>query len=886
MKYSARLTYTAIGLMESYLRLIITSLVLICLNIFAVKSQSVYFNDSKPDTMIVGNSAYYEIGVNRSFGGILYIKDKSTGKNISLGSPYGSMLWGIGLTNGSDIWSTSPQNIFSYEWTSSSNTLTLRYIQSETESKQVPVTVTIVVSNESYFDMQFSIANNYTDTIKSVSFPLNLGIPIDPNSSALLACDYPGVMLNSNYFKEKRSYIGTYPEFFHFDYISFQLENSILAFYTLRDQIPVLYTSTGIANLNDPSNPNYLYAYVHDYSVWITHGKSFLSPITRIEIAKSFIETINDYRINNKIDLFPSLKEKLGTLYDSIIHSPYYMNAFGESTNLSFNDFPQLAKNIPSPGILMLSMYWPGSFHEHHPDYLPPKSTSGTMEDFSKMYINLQNAGYLVMPFTQPLWWHENSPTLQNLPAPLSIKDIAQIDEQGKPVYFSWELNGKVDWGYFVSPYHPFVQQRFDRMMQEMKKTVPSDLIYVDVIGAHGPAYDFNPTSPNPVSYCEGWLNLTKKYSNNLLIVESGYDRMFESVIGFMGTLKMPDYLKLSGNLNNWYWNSTFGLNNWEPYSFAPFVINDKVIPYQIWSVNTDNKETFSWNLLYGCMLNFGILGDNLLNGNPSWLNVTSDFQKEVVSRIAGKLMTNYTKISDKVLQSTFGDISVLSNEDTQFTYKSGKHTLSPEGVQVTSSNGDLVAGIFHGFNNEALTPGDHYLIVNTYRDSITIRQPMGVDTPIKIDRPSSWSDLSNINVYAVGKDIYYKVPKSVDINGIHFNWQRSTSQNTVLYYILTYGILTAVEKTKDSLSEEMKLFQIYPNPNTGNFKIIIPEARSSEYVIKIINVMGQTQYFKTVYPRGQYYEEQLNVPNLSKGIYFIKVSDKRRESFEKIVIN
>ncbi len=58
------------------------------------------------------------------------------------------------------------------------------------------------------------------------------------------------------------------------------------------------------------------------------------------------------------------------------------------------------------------------------------------------------------------------------------------------------------------------------------------------------------------------------------------------------------------------------------------------------------------------------------------------------------------------------------------------------EGAIVTSSNGDLIAGIFNNFNNEALTSGDHYLIVNNYKDSIIIRQPMGADTPLAVEKP------------------------------------------------------------------------------------------------------------------------------------------------------
>jgi hypothetical protein len=64
-----------------------------------VPAGTIYFNDSAADVMVLGNSAYYEIGLRKSNGAIAYIKDKSTGQNVTPGSRY-ECLWGTVFPKG------------------------------------------------------------------------------------------------------------------------------------------------------------------------------------------------------------------------------------------------------------------------------------------------------------------------------------------------------------------------------------------------------------------------------------------------------------------------------------------------------------------------------------------------------------------------------------------------------------------------------------------------------------------------------------------------------------------------------------------------------------------------------------------------------------------
>jgi hypothetical protein len=113
---------------------------------------------------------------------------------------------------------------------------------------------------------------------------------------------------------------------------------------------------------------------------------------------------------------------------------------------------------------------------------------------------------------TNPTWWDDESPTLQDLPAPLTVADVAVLDDRGVPVYEHYGAHG----GYVVSPHAPFVRQRLGQLVEQMTVDVPGDVLFEDQIGARPWPFDHNPSSPHPMAYIEGWLEHTRTYSRSL----------------------------------------------------------------------------------------------------------------------------------------------------------------------------------------------------------------------------------------------------------------------------------------------------------------------------------------------------------------------------------
>ena len=81
--------------------------------------------------------------------------------------------------------------------------------------------------------------------------------------------------------------------------------------------------------------------------------------------------------------------------------------------------------------------------------------------------------------------------------------------------------------------------------------------------------------------------------------------------------------------------------------------------------------------------------------------------------------------------------------------------------------------------------------------------------------------------------------------------------------------------------------FNIYPNPNDGKFTLKI----SNQYTINrnmnlnIFALLGQTVYSESLEMSNKEFYKRINLSNLSKGLYFIRISDSKNDFTGKIVI-
>src|SRR5690349_2347152 len=87
-----------------------------------------------------------------------------------------------------------------------------------------------------------------------------------------------------------------------------------------------------------------------------------------------------------------------------------------------------------------------------------------------------------------------------------------------------------------------------------------------------------------------------------------------------------------------------------------------------------------------------------------------------------------YSDDAPGVTQSVFGDLTVVSNWNADTAHDG----IAPLGFRATAPG--IVAGAFAGsFDGVALSPGAHYLVVESSGATTTVRQPIGSDTDVAV---------------------------------------------------------------------------------------------------------------------------------------------------------
>lgn len=749
-------------------------------------STGIYFNDSGPDLMILGNS-FWEAAFRKTNGSIAYLTDRTTGGQVSSGS-LNECLWGawdqanlyyIGGCSYNKDWS----NHFSYSWVSATHTLTLSFRPDSSSADQFNTTVQVIASESDFFDMQMVAqeAKSGSRLFDYMLFPGELYFTKADVKGVLLPL-LPGVVLKPGFFNANlEDYYWVYPGYpgSFADYIALSTNHGELAIYTLFGSDPLQPVQAKISS-KVADHPG-AYSVSHNFGVMLKPDQKWTSPMVRLRFSKNWPETILDYRTDNELDKFPSIQAKLGPLYNKIIHMPEYRLVTSE-VGRKFSEYASLFfSQLRTPGILHPVGYQPGGHDHYSPDYLPPAASwcnvaANCTQEFAAMFNDAKAAGWLVMPYINPTWWNPG-PTLNNLPSPLTVKDISVQDRSGTPQYECYALGSASNCGYVVSPYVPFVGQRLDQFMTDMTSLVPSDLIFEDQTGARPWMFDFNPLSPSPISYIQGWIDHAQTYKNKLLGSELAFDRLAETEVGFYGSILLPE--KLGQTETNW------GDGNWTLYPLAQMMSRDKTLFYQhdlALETFSDNKANITWNLAMGYNLGDDLrLTEGAVHSHP-WLKLNGELQDHLLADYASERITNFVYLTPSVTRTDFQKFFVIANWDSQNTYTVGGSTLGWLGALIQNQDGSEIAGILSGFNGQPLSSGDHYLIIKSSPIEIIIRQPLGSDTTLSVPLPSGWIAGDPIQVTALNKagTSITTIPYDLSGQGLTFLLQANMSGQEV----------------------------------------------------------------------------------------------------------
>jgi hypothetical protein len=79
--------------------------------------------------------------------------------------------------------------------------------------------------------------------------------------------------------------------------------------------------------------------------------------------------------------------------------------------------------------------------------------------------------------------------------------------------------------------------------------------------------------------------------------------------------------------------------------------------------------------------------------------------------------------------------------------------------------------------------------------------------------------------------------------------------------------------------------FNIYPNPNEGNFNLTFSTSVKSSYKIEINNALGQIVYKEEIKDFNGEYSKTINIAHYGKGVYTVNVSNNQNYSVKKLMV-
>jgi len=649
--------------------------------------------DQRPSNAVVIQTPVYRLTISKRNGALLELRDRGTGLRVvdgTSGCEWGAVVYSAHV--GGCL--LAQHGSFLYRWDRATTTLTMTYRAGPHTVRQVDAVVTLHALR-SYLDLRLSLANHSPADIQTVNFPVDLKEDVKLVRSGYAPNFLPGVRFTPRFFRRESNDTFTYPSRGAFaDYVALDLGRAHLAVYSVNPApAPLAPVELGFVHNQTPYTcSGSVFCVTHAFATWIRRGDQWTSPVVRVRVGEPVEQSILNYRRENGIDAYRSAAAKLGGQFGTLAQAPLVKIDPGKGLP-PFREWEPSLRRLPSPSLLHPVAFQAGGFDANDPDFLPPDPRWGTQDEFVQVIDQAHALGQLVMPYLNVSWWDPGSPTVRTLPAGQTLRTISVQDFKGRAE--SEQFGNHT--GYVVSPYVPFVRQRVASLLGEFST---SDCLFFDQIGSRTWLYDFNPASPTPLAYDDGWLNLLATYQDRCLMVEDGWDRLASVSSGFDGSLML-----MQRALH--YPDTQWGAGNWQTFPLALWLFHDKVLLYQhdlYEGTLTTDPAILTWNLAYGFMLSYtwDVWAHSL--DNP-WLGIVGAFQHALGPHYAGATLTSYRQIADGVTETRFGTYAVVANR-TGSVYQTGGYRIAPGGFLARTDDGSLVAGEF------ADTAGAQYRIV------------------------------------------------------------------------------------------------------------------------------------------------------------------------------
>lgn len=722
------------------------------------------FDDSPPDHMRLWNADYYEIAIQKSDGRVLYIRDKTTGQDVSPGNVAGA--WALHFSDdtwlcGEDFSPADPSRLFSYSWDPNTSTLTLDYLA--TGDYAVDVTLVFHPADGPELDLELTLRNNSAYDALQLVYPYRLSF-LRSEIQGVFVPYIEGMKLLQNFFDDDGwDFISGYPGHLFADFTFSELTSGTLGLFVVRNPAEPLVPSYRQVT-RDAAYAGGVARYHQNYLLVVPPDAQWTAPTAVLSIGSTLQQAMSSYWIRNGHDAMPTLADKL---------PPQTLAALSEAVlikwefwwgGMTFPTFQDYLSNLPADNLLHFVSFWPRGFDQDYPDYLPPNPALGTLSEFQELVSHAQSTGHLVMPHTNPTWWDDESPTLATLGP-----DIAVRNPDGTYRYETYGDNG----GYVVSPHDPRVVLRQDQTRTEFTVTVPCDFLFEDQVGARPPTFDGHPDAPGPYRYSQGLVDLAARTASFLPpMSECGFDRLSWHEVGFCGS-----------HLVTWH---PWPTSTYVSYPMAQQWAHQNMVFYgHNLAQNTMTLDLPT--LTYHVSLGYSLSHEPSFSPDLVWLKQIDKFQKHLIASLVGVGLDSYEYLSGTGrTRTSFADgVEIIANLNTApLAY--GDHVIAPEGFLADQAP-TIRAGVLTTLHGQALSGTDpHYLIFEYSQNTITVFQPRGDDTPLTLPKPTSWAGTSCIQLKAVAESgTVFDCPLNVQGGYLLFDYEAEVDEQAIDHFVV-----------------------------------------------------------------------------------------------------
>jgi len=273
-----------------------------------------------------------------------------------------------------------------------------------------------------------------------------------------------------------------------------------------------------------------------------------------------------------------------------------------------------------------------------------------------------------------------------------------------------------------------------------------------------------------------------------------------------------------------------------------------------------------NWNINAG--------GSAITNPNtfvaPSSTPQASNFTTSNVANTIGGIYTYYTANSTKLIYNGSHDpntslLLVYSNPEDQMQYPFTYGNSFSDTYQVTFVNG----------GNTYLRKGTTTVTADGYG---TLTTPAGTfSNVLRVHYVSNYTDSSQFGTF----------PSSTDEYRWYMEWNHfpiaTVGANT--FNGQPFGSYTRYRENVNSIYEsQLSDFSIYPNPVKENLQISFSN-EENHFTVQLIDISGKIILNKDFTSSSDIKQENINISELSRGIYTLKVTSGTAVEVKKIIV-